>query len=142
METKQIISWLYARMLNMAAKRLRELDQAQNVTQDVTQNVTQNKKWLIDAERHKRILERFEEHMIELGKMEAAEAVKSIINGLKLEPTVDAVEVVHGRWEWRHTNEYTQVLTCSVCSRTEGADVHHNYCPNCGADMRERKTDD
>jgi hypothetical protein len=53
METKQIISWLldkaaraqdhsYARMLNMAAKRLKELDQAQSVTQNVTQNVTQS----------------------------------------------------------------------------------------------------
>lgn len=52
METKQIISWLldkaaraqdhsYARMLNMTAKRLKELDQAQSVTQDVTQGVTQ-----------------------------------------------------------------------------------------------------
>lgn len=52
-ENKQIISWLYdkaaraqdhsyARMLNMAAKRLQELDQAQSVTQDVTQDVTQN----------------------------------------------------------------------------------------------------
>ena len=52
METKQIISWLYdkaaraqdhsyARMLNIAAKRLKELDQAQSVTQDVTQIVSQ-----------------------------------------------------------------------------------------------------
>lgn len=53
METKQIISWLldkaaraqdhsYARMLNMAAKRLKELDQAQSVTQDVTQSEPPN----------------------------------------------------------------------------------------------------
>ena len=50
-------------------------------------------------------------------------------------PAVNAVEVVHGRWEWRNTNEYTQILTCSVCSRTEGDDEHHKYCPNCGAKM-------
>ena len=52
-------------------------------------------------------------------------------------PTVDAVKVVHGKWEWRHTNEYTQILTCSVCSRTEGADENHKYCPHCGARMME-----
>lgn len=54
---------------------------------------------------------------------------------LNAQPTVDAVEVVHGRWEWRHTNEYTEILTCSVCSKTEGADERHKYCPNCGAKM-------
>lgn len=59
METKQIISWLldkaaraqdhsYARMLNMAAKRLKELDQAQSVTQDVTQSAV---KWIPVTER-------------------------------------------------------------------------------------------
>lgn len=49
-------------------------------------------------------------------------------------------EIVHfqiGKWEWRHSNEYTQILTCSACSRTEGADEHHKYCPNCGARMME-----
>lgn len=59
METKQIISWLcdkaaraqdhsYARMLNMAAKRLKELDQTQSVTQDVTQSAV---KWIPVTER-------------------------------------------------------------------------------------------
>jgi hypothetical protein len=53
METKQIISWLldkaaraqdhsYARMLNMAANRMQELDQSQSVTQDVTQSEPPN----------------------------------------------------------------------------------------------------
>ena len=67
METKQIISWLldkaaraqdhsYARMLNQAAMRLKELDQAQSVTQDVTQCVTQDVtqsavKWIPVTER-------------------------------------------------------------------------------------------
>jgi hypothetical protein len=67
METKQIISWLYdkaaraqdhsyARMLNQAAKRLRELDEAQSVTQDVTQSAvnvsdTNVVKWIPVTER-------------------------------------------------------------------------------------------
>ena len=56
-------------------------------------------------------------------------------------PTVDAVEVVHGRWEknWHDNNlighEYEE---CSVCgcmiSDTEKF-WDCNYCPNCGAKM-------
>ena len=50
-------------------------------------------------------------------------------------PTVDAVEVVHGRWE-DVSLRFTQVKEkCSVCG---GIVYAHgfNYCPNCGADMR------
>ena len=53
-----------------------------------------SEKRLIDAERLKRILVRFEQHLLEFGKKEAAEAVRCIVKRLKLEPTVDAVEVV------------------------------------------------
>ena len=62
-------------------------------------------------------------------------------------PTVDAVEVVHGRWENNH---------CNVCGMTPiGEELWKHlgyepprfelcmdYCPNCGADMRERKDND
>ena len=52
-------------------------------------------------------------------------------------PTVDAVEVVHGRWIWNEENE------CWVCSNCEmsalnnyrGNSTDSNYCPNCGAKM-------
>ena len=48
-------------------------------------------------------------------------------------PTVDAVEVVHGRWIKHHSNRYE----CNCCN------VHFitcrakdwNYCPDCGAKM-------
>ena len=50
-------------------------------------------------------------------------------------PTVDAVEVVHGRWIEKPyllgTTRY-----CSVCGQNYG--MPHgvfNYCPNCGAKM-------
>ena len=55
-------------------------------------------------------------------------------------PTVDAVEVVHGRWvqckDWDYDYE------CSVCEGFAGEDADGNYnkltpyCPNCGAKMR------
>ena len=58
-------------------------------------------------------------------------------------PTVDAVEVVHGRWEIK---EYPitgcKKITCSICSYwvdrgpawNKNWGFHH-YCPNCGAKM-------
>jgi hypothetical protein len=54
-----------------------------------------------------------------------------IVNG---QDTVDAVEVVHGRW-MRHWNNYI----CDACNNY--AWLKYNYCPHCGADMRERKDD-
>ena len=77
---------------------------------------------------------------------------------------VDAVEVVHGRWLF---DSNTERCFCSACneealytskddpifdydweenlrySHTETILEEHltNYCPNCGADMRERKSE-
>ena len=50
-------------------------------------------------------------------------------------PTVDAVEVVHGRWlSEMHGNSNNG--TCSVCGSYEHAYAFGwNYCPNCGAKM-------
>ena len=47
-------------------------------------------------------------------------------------PTVDAVEVVHGRWL-----EKVGRAKCSVCADECWADsaMEYNYCPNCGAKM-------
>ena len=49
-------------------------------------------------------------------------------------PTVDAVEVVHGRWipintidKWRYQ--------CDQCKHYVDAGTDRNYCPNCGAKM-------
>ena len=50
-------------------------------------------------------------------------------------PVVDAVEVVHGRWEQA---EYHGFLRCSKCKDvyiddTWVEDGKWNFCPNCGA---------
>ena len=56
-------------------------------------------------------------------------------------PTADAVEVVHGRWEFSHTTSDGKfdIVKCSNCGHnafgiaiyvTEG-----HYCPSCGAKM-------
>ena len=44
-------------------------------------------------------------------------------------PTVDAVEVVHGRWAFIGES----CCVCSVCHKH--AIVDYYYCPNCGAKM-------
>ena len=44
-------------------------------------------------------------------------------------PTVDAVEVVHGRWSFIGEN----CCVCSVCHKHAIADYY--FCPECGAKM-------
>ena len=85
------------------------------------------------------------------GYMEALDKVETVIREF---PTVDAVEVVHGRWiiEKRHTvsrnpymdDNYHAHATCSECGfciHSENASFGYpelnttNYCPNCGAKM-------
>jgi len=53
-------------------------------------------------------------------------------------PTVDAVEVVHGRWIFKHNpitdpKKYFIRIVCSECNLHTGQ--KSNYCPNCGAKM-------
>lgn len=50
-------------------------------------------------------------------------------------PIVDAVEVVHGRWQNWHYDpcEDCYVHTCSKCGGTN--ERMKPYCPNCGAKM-------
>ena len=60
--------------------------------------------------------------------------LKIIIYG---QPTVDAVPVMHGRWE---KAEYCGFLRCSQCTdvyidESWLEDGKWNYCPNCGAKM-------
>ena len=56
---------------------------------------------------------------------------------LKQTKTVEAVEVVHGRWE---KAEYNGFLRCDQCkdvyiNEEWLEDGKWNYCPNCGAKM-------
>lgn len=47
-------------------------------------------------------------------------------------PRVDAVEVVHGRWE---EYQIPHIKCCSECDYGTGVECNFNYCPNCGAKM-------
>lgn len=46
----------------------------------------------IDANRHERVMRRFAELLELAGKMEGAEAVKTLIKGMKLEPTLNETQ--------------------------------------------------
>ena len=61
-----------------------------------------------------------------------------VISAVSKAPTVDAVEVVHGRWEPR-----TDVFGFVRCSACHDCNIYDDwadgkkwsYCPNCGAKM-------
>ena len=63
---------------------------------------------------------------------------EDVIAALAKQPTVDAVEVVHGRWEPHHM--VPGFVRCSACrdciTYDEWPDGQKwKYCPNCGAKM-------
>ena len=67
----------------------------------------------------------------------------AIKNTLDTTPTVDAVEVVHGRWlklsPWNNHTQSCLCLNCDSISYQKKSGVYigkiPNYCPNCGAKM-------
>lgn len=66
---------------------------------------------------------------------------------IDLQPTVDAVEVVHGRWVEMEEPLGFEEINCAVCSVCSDSWVlgdewdfdefagWHNYCPCCGSRM-------
>ena len=79
-------------------------------------------------------LKEWKRKLDDFGESDQAYAVGEVISDLEEMPTVDAVEVVHGRWI-DVALRFTQVKEkCSVCG---GVVYAHgfNYCPNCGAKM-------
>lgn len=76
-----------------------------------------------------------------LGKMVA----ETLVRFVEKQPTVDAVEVVHGRWLLeREPDGKPYCFHCSVCDGDFsyiGITTAYNYCPNCGAKMDGGKKD-
>lgn len=66
-------------------------------------------------------------------------ALEMCTRALKKLPTVDAVEVVHGRWiekpnPWGQDGSHS--YDCSICGERTCFVGHKSpYCPNCGAKM-------
>ena len=52
-------------------------------------------------------------------------------------PTIEARPVVHGHWKWVGADRWNDTYLCSNCGKMNMDDS--NFCPNCGADMREKE---
>lgn len=109
---------------------------------------------LIDADKAQAVLVNMAEHLMEAGNPEMAGSVGYAAEVIGKQKTVDAVEVVHGRWRRSggdlHSSGYA--IYCSVCNKNHF--VHYKYllggldgckelferpkyCPSCGAIMEE-----
>lgn len=86
----------------------------------------ENEKRLIDANVMR-------QHWLKNGENEYVYDTNAILESIDDQPTVDAVEVVHGHWITVEGREHLGVV-CSNCHKWFGEKT--NYCPNCGADMR------
>ena len=62
-------------------------------------------------------------------------AVQDCIETLKQLPAADARPVVRGRWKW--SDDLFETFVCSECGYDTEDRIKQNFCPNCGADMRE-----
>ena len=76
---------------------------------------------------------------LEYGENEYVYDTNAVLESIDAQPTVDAVEVVYGRWEAVMEYEDFQYAHCSVCGKR--SEYMTNFCGNCGAYMRERRTD-
>lgn len=72
---------------------------------------------------------------------EFASGVRKVMNALRRLPTVDAMEVVHGRWKFLDIDGWW-FDECSICGNTtpnrDGSPPGWNYCHNCGARMDKK----
>ncbi len=78
-------------------------------------------------------------------KMAKSDAQKALMGRvlyiIEHKPTVDAVEVAHGRWIFGTAN-HREYMKCSECLKSQTPTGVFTYCPNCGAKMDgERKNE-
>ena len=74
------------------------------------------------------------EHFTRYHDTDQIALVDMVCEAIEEAPTVDAVEVVHGRWIYEPVEFCIEKdIRCSVCRRY--VKVPENYCPNCGAKM-------
>ena len=58
---------------------------------------------------------------------------------VEVQPAADVAPVVHGRWIERERYTFGVMYDCSICDNRILDNGHSwNYCPNCGAKMDER----
>ena len=94
-----------------------------------------NEKRLIDANKLTAVMRNLADHVTETHTLIAA-TMLTAIDIVAEQKTVDAVEVVHGRWEERKILDWFGTKNCYRCTECKTHwDGNTNYCPNCGAKM-------
>lgn len=100
----------------------------------------QNDKRLIDANALKKpIVDWLEWYTAPVAMKSVAQEIVETIDEA---PTIDAVEVVHGRWILERIYRKCSLCEWVFCIRDEEGDLQKfNYCPNCGMPMDGGATD-
>lgn len=89
----------------------------------------------IDADPYDKLLEQREKALWEIDALPVADAVSQCRKLLSKQPTIDAVEVVHSRWEEPFLHG---IFVCRNCYKSGVAHLRKektSYCPDCGAKM-------
>ncbi len=75
------------------------------------------------------------------GSQQMTSKIKCVI--AKIETMPDAVSVVHGEWIYHFDDIWPEESTiqCSLCREHQPLGIDENFCPNCGALMRERESE-
>ena len=99
-----------------------------------------NEKWLIDPNEFLDRLNKASYDVITYPDREMdspqfgyyTDTIQAVLNQTK---KVDAVEVVHARWEYIPIIDSLGRYRCERCFHYVDAGTDRNYCPNCGAKM-------
>lgn len=63
-------------------------------------------------------------------------AVQEISAKITLAPTIEAEPVRHGRWNYRHKDDWCYCTACGTDAEgSDGECLETDYCPHCGARM-------
>jgi hypothetical protein len=78
-------------------------------------------------------------------RMVSCLVIDTCMEAVQEQPTADVRENVRGEWRTTYLDhvamgERPKILYCSVCNQCIAYPT--NYCPNCGADMREGRTEE
>ena len=84
-----------------------------------------NEKWLIDLD------DIFPNKCFYVNRNDPEKSLDELISRINNAPTVEAVEVVHARWE----NVQNGKGCCSNCNRLDSIDNLATHCRYCGARM-------
>lgn len=97
----------------------------------------QNEKRLIDANALEKDMRAYADNKAYCGHVELANGILKAVGRIDEAPTVDAVEVVHAKWESVQNGKGC----CSNCHRLDSIDSLATHCRYCGAKMDEERKD-